>query len=102
MCKQQMVEVAGQQSAKRVLEALLGCTGVVAEQPVGEEAERLAMAGQSVGEGDRALRDGDVQRVLVGTELADVDRRDPGRDLVARGVTLRVEAVASSPSSGTR
>src|SRR5213076_1918579 len=68
--------------------------GIVAEQAVGHETERVAVVDEAVGEADRAGAVRDVQRVLVGADHADLDRGDPGCDLVAVVVGREARLIA--------
>ena len=71
-------------------QAGLHALGVVAEQVVGHEAERIALvpAHDAVGARERARRVRDVQRALVRADRADLLHDDPGRDLVAGAEAL--------------
>ena len=66
--------------------------GVVAEQAVGHEPERVALAPahDAVGARQHARAGGDVQRALVRADRADLLHDDAGRDLVAGREALDV------------
>ena len=77
MGEQQAVEVEPEQRLEPVVEGSLDRRRVVAEQPVGDEAESRFATDQPVGEGEPAVADSRVEDEVVRADAAEYVRGQP-------------------------
>ena len=83
MSEQEVLEVAVQQAFESLLQSCLDLLRVLPDQLVRDEPEGAAVADDPIGEGDRAVCDGDVEGTFVVGQHVDVDCGDPRGNLVA-------------------